>query len=115
VGNVNLPTPIVFAGAGLCMLGGYLVGVVAGPDSPDRTTGIVDSYNAGTKELCLSGEGVGEHEGAEDGTLCGVWQRAAASSAVPREGDRFRFVSKLARGQAGDDDDRVLLFGEVDD
>lgn len=97
------------------MLGGYLVGVVAGPDTPDRTTGVVDSYNASTRELCLTGEGVEELEGAEDGSLCGVWQRAAASSTVPQEGDRFRFVSKLSPGQSGDDDDRVLLFGEVDD
>jgi hypothetical protein len=114
VGNVNLPTPIVFAGAGLCLLGGYLVGVVAGPDAPDRTTGIVDSYDAGTRVLCLSGEGVEELDGVEEGTLCGVWQRAATSATVPREGDRFRFVSKLSRGQSGEDDDRVLLFGEVE-
>jgi hypothetical protein len=30
VANVTLPTPVVLAGAGLCLLGGYLVGAVGG-------------------------------------------------------------------------------------
>ena len=63
--NLNLPTPVVIAGAGLCLLGGYLIGVVAGPDTPERTTGTVDSYNARTNELCLSGDAVGDQDGAE--------------------------------------------------
>jgi hypothetical protein len=114
VGNVNLPTPIVFAGAGLCLLGGYLIGVVAGPDTPERTTGVVASYSAPTRELCLTGDSVEDQEGAEEGMLCGIWQRAADST-PPREGDRFRFVSKVSPGQPGEEDDRVLIFGEVDD
>ena len=114
VANVNLPTPVVLAGAGLCLLGGYLIGVVVGPEGPDRATGVVESYDSGTRKLCLSGDSVEDQDGAEDGVLCGIWQRAAGSQA-PREGDRFRFVSKVSRGQSGPDDDRVLIFGEVDD
>ena len=45
VGNVTLPTPVFVAGGALCLLGGYLVGVVAGPDTPDRTTGSVVSFD----------------------------------------------------------------------
>lgn len=114
MGNVNLPTPVVLAGAGLCLLGGYLLGVVAGPDTPERTTGVVESYDAGTGILCLSGENVDEHEGFADGQLCGVWQRAG-SSPRPEEGDPFRFVSRLREGRPGPEDDRVSIFGEVDD
>jgi hypothetical protein len=113
VGNVNLPTPVVLAGAGLCMLGGYLVGVVAGPDTPERTTGVVESYRPSDRELCLEGKAVEDHEGAEDGVLCGTWMKATGSR-NPRKGDEFRFVSRLAPSQSGSDDDRVLIFGEVD-
>jgi len=115
VANLNLPTPVVIAGAGLCLLGGYLIGVVAGPDTPERTTGTVESYNSRTNELCLSGESVGDQEGAgADGELCGIWQRPTTSTR-PRKGDRFRFVSKVSEQQSTPDDDRVLIFGEVDD
>lgn len=114
VGNVNLPTPVVIAGAVLCMLGGYLIGVVAGPDTPDRTTGIVESYDPDTRELCLTGDAVGDQDGAEDDTLCGVWQKASGSAA-PVEGDSFRFVSKVTAGQSGSEDDVVQIFGEVDE
>lgn len=114
MGNVNLPTPVVLAGAALLMLAGYLIGVVAGPDSPERTTGIVDSYNNSSHVLCLTGDGVEDEEGAEDGMLCGTWQRAA-DSATPHEGDRFRFVSKVEERRSGSDDDQVLIFGEVDE
>lgn len=112
--NVNLPTPVVIAGAGLCLLGGYLVGVVAGPDTPERTTGIVESYDPDNRELCLSGDAVADHEGAKDDMLCGVWQKSS-SAVTPEEGDRFRFVSRLREGRSGSEDDRVLIFGEVDD
>ena len=114
VGNVNLPTPVVLAGAGLCLLGGYLIGVVAGPEGPDRETGVVESFDSGTRNLCLTGDSVEDLEGAEEGVLCGTWQRAAGSDA-PSKGDRFRFVSKVEHGQSGRDDDRVLIFGEVED
>ena len=114
MGNVNLPTPVVLAGAGLCLLGGYLVGVVAGPDTPERTTGPVESYDVPTGELCLTGEGVEAQEGAEEGQLCGIWQRAG-NSPRPRVGDTFRFVSIVTENREGPEDDRVSIFGEVDD
>lgn len=114
MGNVNLPTPVVLAGAGLCLIGGYLVGVVAGPDNPERTTGIVESYEGSSKELCLSGGSVEDLEGAEHGVLCGTWQRAVGSS-EPRKGDEFTFVSTVKHNQSGDEDDQVQIFGEVDD
>ena len=114
VGNVNLPTPVVLAGAGLCLLGGYLIGVVAGPEGPDRATGVVESYDSGTRRLCLTGDSIEDLDGAEEGVLCGIWQRAQGSES-PSKGDRFRFVSRVSHGQSGRDDDRVLIFGEVDD
>lgn len=113
MGNVNLPTPLVLAGAGACLLGGYLIGVVAGPDGPDRTVGEVVSYDASRHELCLAGDGVEDLEGAEGGELCGTWQRAEGSRR-PQKGDDFRFVSRFEEGREGTED-RVLIFGEVAD
>jgi len=114
VGNVNLPTPVVIAGAAACLLGGYLIGVVAGPDTPAQTTGTVESYDARTGELCLSGDEVSSQGGAdEDGVLCGAWQRTSGSP-KPHEGDEFRFVSVLtAEDPGGDDTERVLIYGDV--
>lgn len=100
------------------MLGGYLVGVVAGPDTPERTTGVVQSYQSGNRELCLAGGAVEDLRGAEDGVLCGTWMKAPGSR-NPSEGDEFRFVSTLAPDDSGpdadEDADQVLIFGEVDD
>jgi hypothetical protein len=114
VGNVNLPTPVLIAGAAACLLGGYLIGVVAGPDTPARTTGVVESYDSGSGRLCLSGDEVSSQEGADDdGVLCGAWQRTQGSPA-PHEGDEFRFVSVLtAEHPDGDDTERVLIYGDV--
>lgn len=109
---MNLPTPIAIAGAGLCLLGGYLIGVVAGPDTPERTTGTVESFDASTSQLCLTGDSVDEQEGAEDGLLCGTWRRPNGSDA-PQKGDEFRFVSTISKRRAGADDDIVFIFGEV--
>ena len=47
MGNVNLPTPVALAGGAICLLGGYLVGVLAGPDTASRTTATVASYDDG--------------------------------------------------------------------
>jgi hypothetical protein len=114
VGNVNLPTPVILAIGVLLLLAGYLVGVVAGPSAPDRTTAVVSSYDAKTSQLCLEGEAVSELEGADGDTLCGTWQRVHGA-AEPSKGDDFRFVSSLRRAQEGADDDRVTIFGEVAD
>ena len=39
--NVTLPTPVFIAGGALCLVAGYLIGTVAGPDTPQRTTATV--------------------------------------------------------------------------
>jgi hypothetical protein len=109
---VNLPTPVVLAGAGLCVLGGVLIGVVAVPDSPDRTTAVVTSFDGATRKLCLEGDAVADLAGADGDELCGVWRRTEGA-ATPAKGDNFRFVSTLNKGQSGSDDDVVTIFGEV--
>lgn len=109
---MNIPTPVFLAGVVLCLLAGYLLGVVAGPSSPDRTTATVQSYDAKTGRLCLEGDSVADLEGAEEDVLCGQWRRVEGSR-TPREGDEFRFVSSLNRQQEGAEDDRVTIFGEV--
>lgn len=109
MGNVNMPTPVAVAGGALCLLAGYLVGAVAGPDTKTRTTAQVQSYDATTQELCLTGEGVVDQPGAADGTLCGLWRRPTGE-AVPKEGDDFRFVSlNSSRG----DDSVTYIYGSV--
>ena len=45
MGNVNLPTPVAVAGGAICVLGGYLLGALTGPDTATRTTAVVDSYD----------------------------------------------------------------------
>jgi hypothetical protein len=94
MGNVNLPTPVALAAGGLCVLGGYLLGVVVGPDTVSRTTATVVSYDAATNRLCLEGEGIDGQEGVvRDGMLCGVWRRTSSGQPAPEPGDAFRFVS----------------------
>ncbi len=94
MGNVNLPTPVALAGGVFCVLGGYLLGVVAGPDTASRTTAVVSSYDPATSRLCLEGDGVDGQEGAVvDGQLCGTWRRTGGDQVVPHPGDTFRFVS----------------------
>lgn len=113
MGNVNLPTPVFLAGGALCLLGGYVLGVVAGPDTPSRTLGEVASYDASTGELCLTGDEVDDQEGAEDGRLCGVWRRSSTSK-TPAEGDEFRFVSILTEPPEGQQGNRtVMIYGDV--
>ncbi|MDP3968806.1 MAG: hypothetical protein Q8Q02_11045 [Nocardioides sp.] len=116
MGNVNVPTPVFVAGGALCLLGGYLIGVVAGPDTPQRTTAEVLSYDAGASELCLTGETVEGAEGAEDGTLCGTWRRTP-SSQTPRAGDPFRFVSMEVDNVSDDSGERLgpgtVIYGSV--
>jgi hypothetical protein len=94
MGNVNLPTPVALAGGAICVLGGYLLGVVAGPDTASRTTAVVASYDAASSRLCLEGDGIKGQEGVvTDGQLCGTWRRTQGDVSTPRKGDEFRFVS----------------------
>ncbi len=118
MGNVNLPTPVALAGGAICVLGGYLLGVVAGPDTPSRTTATVASYDAETSELCLSGETIEDQEGVtEDGRLCGTWRRTEGTSSDPDPGDQFRFVSVVVDASRGDESSEAgpvtVIYGDV--
>lgn len=117
VGNVNLPTPVFLASGALCLLAGYLIGVVAGPDTPARTTAEVESFDPGTSELCLRGDGATDAEGAEGDLLCGTWRRTAGSE-TPEPGDVFRFVSVDVDNAGGGGDPvgpGVVIYGSVVD
>ncbi|MGI8900929.1 MAG: hypothetical protein ACR2HA_08355 [Nocardioides sp.] len=116
MGNVNLPTPVAVAGGVLCVLGGYLLGVVIGPDTATRSTATVDSYDADTSRLCLSGEGVEDQGGdVEDGVLCGTWRRTQGSGSIPESGDQFRFISLSAGTGEGPEGERAttVIYGDV--
>jgi hypothetical protein len=116
VANVNLPMPVVIAGGALALLGGYLIGVVAGPEAPSATTGVVESYKPATSQLCLGGDAVSDAPGADqDGTLCGLWQRPRGADR-PQAGDRFRFVTiRTARSPDEESGGKVLIYGDVVD
>jgi hypothetical protein len=109
--NVNMPVPVALAGAALCLLGGFLVGTVAGPDAASRSTAEVEGYERGTNELCLSGEAVRELPEAEGGVLCGTWRHERGAQA-PEAGDTFRFVT-LSNTAAGDGEAAVFIYGDV--
>lgn len=113
MGNINMPAPVAFAGGALCLLGGYLVGVVAGPDTNDRTTAEVVSFEPGNEELCLTGDAVADQPRAEDGVLCGTWRRGIGSE-TPQAGDAFRFVVMTSES-AADDDAATYIYGDVVD
>ncbi len=114
MGNVTLPTPIFVAGGALALLGGYLVGVVAGPDTPGRTTAVVRSFTAGSERLCLGGDTVQDAEGVgPNGLLCGVWRRSSESP-TPHRGDLFRFVSMVLDQPAdGAQGPATVIYGDV--
>ena len=112
MGNVNLPTPVALAGGAICVLGGYLLGAVAGPDAAGQSTATVVSYDAGTGRLCLRGDGIDGQEGkVVDGRLCGTWRRTSGSAA-PDPGDRFRFVS-LSPGSVDGHQPVTQIYGDV--
>lgn len=114
MGNVNLPTPVAMAGGAICILGGYLLGVVTGPDTATRTTAVVESYDDGSGRLCLSGEGIEEQEGSiVDGVLCGTWRRTVGSSTVPEQGDMFRFVSLSGEDSPEGKEATTVIYGNV--
>ncbi len=116
MGNVTLPTPVFLAGGALCLLAGYLVGSVAGPDTPDRTTGTVVSFDSSKARLCLEGEAIQDQEGVDsEGRLCGTLRRTP-NSQVPRKGDDFRFVSVSTSGELdGRAENQVVIYGDVVD
>lgn len=117
MGNVNLPTPVALAGGALCVLGGYLLGVFAGPDTVERTTATVASYDPDSQKLCLAGEGVEGQEGAvEEEVLCGTWRRTSGTTAEPTAGDTFRFVTlSVGPGEGAPEGQRgtTIIYGDV--
>jgi hypothetical protein len=116
VGNVSLPTPVFLAGGALCLVAGYLVGSVAGPGTPDRTTAKVVSFDSSDEKLCLEGDAIKDQEGVDsDGHLCGTLRRTP-NSQVPAEGDDFRFVSVRTKGEVdGQARQQVVIYGAVVD
>jgi hypothetical protein len=118
MGNVTLPTPVALAGGAICILGGYLLGAVAGPSTPSRTTAVVDSYDQSDGRICLSGETVTDQEGAgDDGNLCGTWRRSVGDEILPEPGDEFRFVSVVVdqppSGEGDADGPYTMIYGDV--
>ncbi len=109
--NVTVPMPIAVAGGGLCLLGGFIVGAVAGPNAPSLDTAEVVSYTPAGDELCLTGEAVAEEPEAQDGVLCGTWRRDVGA-ADPAPGDDFRFVLLTNRNN-DDGETATFIFGDV--
>lgn len=114
MGNVSLPTPVFLAGGALCLLAGYLVGAVAGPDAPSRTTGKVVSFDVRESRLCLEGAAIKDQEGVDaDGQLCGTL-RQTPNTQQPVRGDKFRFVSVRTSGVVkGKPQQQVVIYGDV--
>jgi hypothetical protein len=116
VGNVTLPTPVFLAGGALCLVAGYLVGSVVGPDTPERTTATVVSFDPKDAKLCLEGDAITDQEGVDPtGQLCGTLRRTP-NSQVPAKGDDFRFVSVRTSGEVdGETRQQVVIYGDVVD
>jgi hypothetical protein len=111
MGNLTVPTPVAIAGGILCVLAGFVVGVVAGPETTPRSTADVVSFDSGTDELCLGGEAVTGLAGADDGVLCGTWQHRP-SARQPQEGDAFRFVTMTSAADEGEGA-VTYIYGDV--
>jgi hypothetical protein len=114
---VTLPTPVFFAGGALCVVAGMLVGgVVLSPDTPQRTTATVVSYDSSRSRLCLEGDGIKDQEGVDDnGHLCGTLRRTP-NSRLPTKGENFRFVSVRTTGELnGKAQQEVVIYGDVVD
>jgi hypothetical protein len=112
MGNVTMPTPVAVAAALLCLLGGYLVGVFAGPSGNQAATAEVASYRRSDDELCLRGDAVRSLQGSdESGMLCGTWRRTQGA-ATPRPGEEFTFVT-VTTSEAGDGERVTYIYGDV--
>ena len=109
--TVSLPTPVALAGGALCVLGGYLVGVVLGPDTTARTTAEVVSFDPETDELCLTGDAVADEPATEDGVLCAAW-RGDTNGPAPEPGDVFRFVTMTSEGDEAEET-VTFIYGDV--
>lgn len=107
--TVNLPVPVAFAGAALCLLGGYVIGVVAGSQTADQSVASVQSYSQDDRRLCLTGETMEDEDAAVDGVLCGEWRRPTGVT-KPDEGDLFRYV---AIERSDGEDSTVYIYGDV--
>lgn len=113
---MTLPTPVFLAGGALCLVAGYLAGSVVGPDTPERTTAEVVSFDAKQSHLCLEGDAILDQEGVDpNGKLCGTLRRTP-NSKPPAEGDSFRFVSVRTSGEVdGQAEQQVVIYGDVVD
>lgn len=111
---MTLPTPVFIAGAVACVAAGFLAGAVTTQDGGDQTTAQVASYEPKKAQLCLTGEAVDDWDGTlQDGELCGVWRRTPGS-AVPKEGDTFRFVAVQTEGDLdGEKKQSTVIYGDV--
>lgn len=110
--DVSMPAPVAIAGAALCLLGGYLVGAVTGPDATEQSTAEVASFDPATDELCLVGDAVEDEEQADGGEVCGTW-RHRGDQTEPSEGDQFRFVTMTS--DDGADESVTYIYGDVVD
>lgn len=111
--NVSLPTPVFLAGGALCLVAGYLIGTVTGPDTPHRTTAAVVSFDGRDSKLCLSGESVKDEKAVVNGILCGTWSHPAGVT-IPKKGDNFRFVSLDTAHPGGQQPQfTTVLYGTV--
>lgn len=115
MGNVTLPTPVFVAGGALCLVAGFLIGTVAGPDTPHRTTATVVSFSSKTSRLCLEGSSVKNETNADaNGMLCGTWSHSADAT-EPRKGDTFRFVAMDTSGAKGSEPrSATVIYGTVE-
>lgn len=102
------------AGGALCLLSGYLVGSLVGPDTPARTTAHVVSFDMSKSELCLEGEAIKDQEGVdEEGKLCGTLRRTP-NAELPHKGDDFRFVSVRTSAEVnGKTEQQIVIYGDV--
>ena len=80
VGNVTLPTPVFLAGGAFCLLAGYLVGAVVGPETQHGTTATVVSFESGTSRLCLEGDSVKDETSISECVVTMICVRAEASA-----------------------------------